>query len=131
MVLKPENFQTSKEKKRAELSFVYITEPRDVLYYAGYENDKSANKDIFKVVMGADGNWGQPEKLDASINTPYDEDYPVMMDNGTTMYFCSKGHSSLGGFDIYRTKLDTANNTFSQPENLGAGSTHLSTILCL
>ncbi len=121
LVLKPEIFQTSKEKKRGELSFVYLSEPRDVLYYAGYENDKSTNKDIYKVVMGVDGNWGLPEKLDASINTPYDEDYPIMMDNGTSMYFCSKGHSSLGGFDIYRTKLDTANNTFSQPENLGAG----------
>ncbi|RLD50587.1 MAG: hypothetical protein DRI97_16830, partial [Bacteroidetes bacterium] len=97
------------------------SEPRDVLYYAGYENEKSTNKDIFKVVMDANGNWGQPEKLDASINSPYDEDYPVMMDNGSTMYFCSKGHSSLGGYDIYRTKLDTASNIFSQPENLGAG----------
>jgi len=121
LVIKPEIFQTNKEKKRAELSFVYISEPREVLYYAGYENDKSTNKDIFKVLMDADGNWGQPEKLDASINTPYDEDYPVLMDNGMTMYFCSKGHSSLGGYDIYRTKLDTVNNTFSQPENLGAG----------
>lgn len=121
LVIKPEIFQTSKEKKRAELSFVYMSEPRDVLYYAGYESEKSTNKDIFKVVMDANGNWGQPEKLDASINSPYDEDYPVMMDNGSTMYFCSKGHSSLGGYDIYRTKLDTASNIFSQPENLGAG----------
>ncbi len=121
LVIKPEIFQTNKEKKRAELSFVYISEPREVLYYAGYENDKSTNKDIFKVTMDADSKWGQPEKLDASINTPYDEDYPVVMDNGMTMYFCSKGHSSLGGYDIYRSKLDTVNNTFSQPENLGAG----------
>lgn len=121
LVIKPEIFQTNKEKKRGELSFVYISEPREVLYYAGYENDKSTNKEIFKVIMDANGNWGQPEKLDASINTPYDEDYPVLTDNGMTLYFCSKGHSSLGGYDIYRSKLDTVNNTFSQPENLGAG----------
>ena len=121
VVIKPEVFQTNKEKKRGELSFVYISEPRDVLYYAGYENDKSTNKEIFRVVMDADGNWGQPEKLDATINTPYNEDYPVSTDNGTTLYFCSKGHSSIGGYDIYRAKLDTVNNTFSQPENLGAG----------
>ncbi|MCD4681936.1 MAG: hypothetical protein K8R86_01525, partial [Bacteroidales bacterium] len=120
LVIKPDMFKTSKEKKSGEQSFVFISEPRTVLYYSGYDNDADS-KDIFKVEMNDKGDWGKPEKVSETINTPFDEDYPVLTDNGTTLYFCSKGHNSLGGYDIFKSKLDTASNTFSQPENMGAG----------
>ena len=56
-----------------------------------------------------------------AINTSFDENYPVLVDNGNTLYFCSKGHNSLGGYDIFRSTLDPVTNEFKQPENLGQG----------
>jgi len=120
LVIKPDMFKSGKEKKSGEQSFVFISEPRTVLYYSGYDDDANS-KDIFKVELNEKGDWGKPEKISEIINTPFDEDYPVLTDYGTTLYFCSEGHNSLGGFDIFKAKLDTASNTFSQPENMGAG----------
>ncbi len=120
LVIKPDMFKTSKEKKSGEQGYVFISDPRNILYYAGYDDNDENNKEIFKVVMNEKGDWDKPEKVSEIINTPFDEDYPVLTDNGTTLYFCSKGHNALGGYDIFKSNLDTANNIFSQPENLGS-----------
>jgi len=120
LIIKPDIFLSSKEKMAGEYSFVFISEPRDVLYFSSYENKDSEDRDIFKVIMDKNGDWGEPEKVSSTINTSYDEDYPVVTDNGTTLYFCSKGHSSLGGYDIFRSNIDPS-GSFSQPENLGIG----------
>jgi Flp pilus assembly protein TadD len=120
LILKPEMFLTSKEKKSGENSFVYISDPRRLLYYSGYDGNTN-QRDLFMVEMTENGDWGDPVKLPESINTSFDEDYPIGVNGGLTLYFCSKGHNSLGGFDVYKTTLDTVNNIFSEPENLGVG----------
>lgn len=121
LIVKPEQLVCNKEKCNGENSFVYISEPRDILYFSGYENEDSDNKDIFKVSLSQNGEWGKVEKLASAINTLYDEDYPVLTNNGTTLYFCSKGHNSLGEYDVFRAELDTSNNVFTQVENMGIG----------
>jgi hypothetical protein len=121
LVLKPEIFQTEKDKKNGEISFVLLTQPQTVLCFSGYESNSSDNLDIFCVTKNPKGEWGLPEKLDETINTSYDENYPVLSDNGNILYFCSRGHNSLGGYDIYRSKYDEASKKFGPPENLGPG----------
>ncbi|MEZ5195727.1 MAG: hypothetical protein R2764_04840 [Bacteroidales bacterium] len=121
LILKPDQLVSNKEKSQRENSFVYISEPRDIIYFSGYENEESQNRDIFKVHLSQNGEWGEVEKLPSVINTLYDEDYPVLANNGTTLFFCSKGHNSLGGYDVFRSQLDTSKNVFTQPENLGIG----------
>ena len=39
--------------------------------------------------------------------------------DGKTLYFSSKGHKGMGGFDIYKTVYDAANDEWSTPINLG------------
>ena len=121
LILKPENFINQKESTAGINSFVYISEPRGTLYFSGYESSNNAQRDIFKVKMLENGDWGVPEKISDVINTNFDEAYPVLTDYGTTLYFCSKGHNSIGGYDVFRSKLDTASGDFSAPENLGKG----------
>jgi hypothetical protein len=121
LVLKPEIFQTDKDKKSGENSYVLLTQSASVLYYSGYSGNGSNDREIFKVTKDETGEYGIPEKLDETINTSFDENYPVLTDNGSTLYFCSNGHNSLGGYDIYRSKLDPVTKKFAQPENLGPG----------
>lgn len=121
LVLKPEIFQTDKEKKSGENSFVFLTQPGSTLFYSGYSGNGAGDRDIFKVTKDEAGEWQIPERLDETINTSYDENYPVLLDNGSILYFCSNGHNSLGGYDIYRSKLDPTSKKFEQPENLGSG----------
>ncbi len=40
-----------------------------------------------------------------------------MHPDGRTLYFSSKGHNSMGGFDLYKTEL--TDGKWSKPENMG------------
>lgn len=60
--------------------------------------------------------WGTPENLGPKINTPGEEKFPYLTNDGN-LYFASDGHPGLGGLDIF--KATTENNTFSTPENIG------------
>ena len=76
-----------------------------------------SNRDIYTCSRTVSGNWSKPVKL--TINTPYDEDAPFMHPDGKTLYFSSKGHSTMGGYDIFKTTR-TSSGTWSTPENLGS-----------
>jgi hypothetical protein len=39
--------------------------------------------------------------------------------DGLTLYFSSKGHNSMGGFDVFRTLLDEEKGTWGAPQNVG------------
>lgn len=75
------------------------------------------NRDIYMCSRTVSGNWSKPIKL--SINTPYDEDAPFMHPDGKTLYFSSKGHTTMGGYDIFKTTR-TSSGTWTTPENLGS-----------
>jgi tetratricopeptide (TPR) repeat protein len=61
--------------------------------------------------------WSEPENIGSMINTPYDEGGIFPAADGKTLYFCSNGHSSMGGYDIFMTRLE--NGIWSKPVNLG------------
>jgi len=64
------------------------------------------------------GNWGLPFNLGPNINTAYDEDAPFVTSSGNVLYFSSRAHKNMGGFDVFRSNFD-AYGKFSQPMNLG------------
>lgn len=121
LMLKPDIFISESERKMGSNSFVYLVHPSSILYFSGYTDSDNTNRDIYISELDDNGDWGKPVNLSGSINTSFDEDYPVVVDNGNTLYFCSKGHNSLGGYDIFRSTLDPMTNTFTEPENLGPG----------
>lgn len=66
------------------------------------------------------GQWSEPEKLKGLDTKQFVElDYPYLMTDGVTLYFAARGNGSLGGFDIYRTRLDTETGRYLKPENIG------------
>ena len=62
--------------------------------------------------------WSRPENLGEQINTDGHEGFPFMHPNGK-LYFCSKGHLGLGGFDIFMTETKE-DGAWATPINLGA-----------
>src|SRR5690606_16804135 len=64
-----------------------------------------------------DGKFGIPQKVNG-INTPFDEDYPYLHPNGKDLYFSSKGHNSMGGYDIFKPELDENSHTFINVSNV-------------
>ena len=63
------------------------------------------------------GTWGPPRNPGPSINSIEDEDGVFMSADGRTIYFSSKGHTSMGGYDVFRSTL--TDGKWSVPENLG------------
>lgn len=108
-----------KEKNSENKSLMFLSTELNVLYYSSYgENDKNG-KDIYRQVKdNASGSWLPAENLGPVINTPFDEDFPYIHPDGQTLYFASKGHNSMGGYDIFKSTYDWATNTWSPPVNL-------------
>jgi flagellar motor protein MotB len=55
--------------------------------------------------------------IGATINTPFDEEGVYITPDGKNLYFSSKGHNSMGGFDIFKSEF--TDGKWSNPVNLG------------
>ncbi|MGY3087449.1 outer membrane protein OmpA-like peptidoglycan-associated protein [Hymenobacter sp. UYAg731] len=67
--------------------------------------------------MGSD--WGPAKSLGANINTKYDDDSPYMSKDGKTLYFSSRGHNTMGGYDIFKSDYDEAGRKWGPAQNMG------------
>jgi len=90
----------------------------NIIYFSSYWKDKKQGKDIFRIVKFGEGLYSEPENLGPVINTLYDEDFVYFDDLEGYLYFCSKGHNSIGGFDIFRSEFDKLTQSWSEPENM-------------
>jgi hypothetical protein len=57
--------------------------------------------------------------MGTTINTEYDENYPALSPDGKTLYFASKGHDSMGGYDIFRASFNEDAGSWFMPMNMG------------
>jgi hypothetical protein len=101
--------------KTLVLTFAGLNEYR---YFAASSNSKSRGKDIFRIKRLNNIKWTEPENLGSIINSSEDEDFPFFDEKYETLYFASKGHGSVGGFDIFKSKFDTVKNEWSKPQQL-------------
>jgi hypothetical protein len=74
--------------------------------------------DLYEISIGQDGKWSAPVNMGPSINTEYDEDAPFIHPDDSTLFFSSKGHNTMGGFDVFMTK-EKPNSQWNPAENLG------------
>ncbi|MDQ3190122.1 MAG: hypothetical protein M3Q58_00855 [Bacteroidota bacterium] len=118
IISKPDDFKTPFDLKQKEKSIMFLPSIPKEIYFASYGDNDKNGKDIYKVSKLADGEWSKPQSLGNIINTPFDEDFPFMHPNGKTLYFCSKGHNSMGGFDIFKSQYNEDDDTWSKPVNL-------------
>ena len=93
-------------------------EKRTVYFVSDNKKRSRGGKDIFVIRRDDDGKWGDPEPLDTTVNTIWDEESPWLTPDGRTLYFSSQGHNSMGGFDVFRCRLGP-DGRWSAPENLG------------
>jgi tetratricopeptide (TPR) repeat protein len=90
-----------------------------VIYYSSNKPNGFGGKDIYRIKKLPNSKWSLPMNLGPTINTDKDEDSPFLQRDGVTLYFSSKGHNTMGEYDVFKTVLNPENNSFSIPENLG------------
>lgn len=75
--------------------------------------------DIWVSNLVKDGRWSEPVNLGNVVNTAGDEMSPFIHFDGKTLYFSSNGRPCMGGFDIFMSRFNKEDSTWSTPENLG------------
>jgi outer membrane protein OmpA-like peptidoglycan-associated protein/tetratricopeptide (TPR) repeat protein len=88
------------------------------LFFASKRPGGKGSSDIWKTELKADGTWSIPVNLGDSVNTPYEEMTPFIHGDGRTLYFASKGHPGMGGFDMFICRR-TSDSAWSKSVNLG------------
>lgn len=90
-----------------------------IIYFSSNKPGGFGGKDLYRIKKLPNGRWSMPMNLGATINTERDEDSPYLHPDGETLYFSSKGHTSMGEYDVYKTTYFADDNKYSPPENLG------------
>lgn len=88
----------------------------DVIYFSTEGDDGVRN---LYVTEQQDTVWSVPVLLEKQSTTDSNEIYPMLSPDGKTLYFSSKGFYGAGGYDLYKSVLDEATQTWSVPQNMG------------
>lgn len=78
------------------------------LYFVSDMPGGFGGKDIYRAKKDG-GTYSDPENLGSTINTPGDEMFPFVRDNGE-LYFSSNYHIGMGGLDIFVATTDEDEN---------------------
>lgn len=89
------------------------------IYFSSERFGGKGGKDIYRATLLPDSTWGNVVNLGDSINTAFDDDAPFIHPDGVTLFYSSKGKNSMGGYDIFQSKLNWKDSTFSSPVNMG------------
>ena len=86
----------------------------EYLYFTSDMPGGYGGKDLWRIALNDEK--GGVENLGSQINTPGDEVFPYIRENGD-LYFSSDGHPGMGGLDLFKAKM----NEYGvwQIENLG------------
>jgi len=95
-----------------------ISHDGSTFYFVSDRPGGYGGTDIYMCEKMSSGEWGPAINLGDKINTKFDEDYPFLSSDGATLYFSSKGHKSMGGFDIFYSTISD-DGIWSEPENIG------------
>lgn len=97
---------------------VTISADEHLVYFSSERPEGFGGKDIYRSILQPDGSWQQVLNLGLNINTEFDDDAPFIHPSGNFMVFSSKGHNSMGGYDLFYSEMGK-DSTWSDPINLG------------
>jgi outer membrane protein OmpA-like peptidoglycan-associated protein/tetratricopeptide (TPR) repeat protein len=85
----------------SETSFTISPSGKEIYYVSDNSKGSIGGKDIYFIKKISDRKWSKPRNAGSVINTIYDEESVRFSKTGDTLWFSSKGHNSIGGFDIF------------------------------
>ncbi len=92
-----------------------IADGGNMILFVSDRPDGKGLKDLYVAYKEGDS-WGEAQNIEV-LNTEYDEDGPFLSADGKTLYFASRGHNSMGGYDLF--KSTRMGDSWSKPVNLG------------
>ena len=95
----------------------FITKDQQTIFFASDLKAPGEDLDLYSARKLSSGKWSEPLPL-TELNTPFDEDAPFLAKDGI-LYFSSRGHESIGGYDVFQTRYDSASKSWREPRTLG------------
>jgi tetratricopeptide (TPR) repeat protein len=99
-------------------SHATISHDNKKLYFTSNRKGTFGGLDIYVSKRDSTGDWGQAVNLGPVINTLYNEETPFLSQDDKTLFFSSRGHFNMGGYDIFYSTL-LPNGEWSVPLNVG------------
>jgi hypothetical protein len=113
----PKELLSKLDLKSKEEHVFFLPSNGKKIFFSSKGKDGLTGKDIY-MTSRVNGTFTPPVKLKSTVNTEFDEDFAFMHPNGSTLYFASKGHGSMGGYDIFRCEWDASINDFGPAINM-------------
>ena len=117
IIATPNELLSKLDLKSKEEHVLFLPNNGKKIFFSSKGKDDTTGKDIY-MTSRLNGAFTLPVKLKSTVNTEFDEDFAFMHPNGSTLYFASKGHGSMGGYDIFRCEWDTSMNDFGPAINM-------------
>ena len=95
---------------------VYVPSDARTIYFSSPDQDGIRN--IYTSTLN-DTLWTLPALLNEALTSASDEIYPMLSEDGKSLYFASEGLFGVGGYDIYHSKWDEEAGDWSEPVNMG------------
>lgn len=92
-----------------------LSEDGQRLYFSANDPDGWGGHDLYYSERQTNATWGPPQLMTRVINTEADEMFPFV--DKDTLYFSSRGHTGMGGLDIFKT-YQLQGRGWSSPYNL-------------
>ena len=97
----PESLPFSINSIGSETSVAFRPAGNEVYFVTNEGKDNRGGYDICFITKISDKKWSKSQNSGSGINTAYDEQSVSFSNTGDTIWFSSKGHNSVGGFDIF------------------------------
>lgn len=114
----PEKVSFPINSNGSETSFTFSPSGNEIYFVTDKEKESIGGKDIYYIKKLNDKKWSRPLNAGKIINSAYDEESVRFSKSGDTLWFSSKGHNSIGGFDIFYS-VKNMNGVWDSVRNLG------------
>jgi len=104
--------------KNSETSFCISPSGNEIYFVSDKSKENIGGKDIYLVKKLSARKWSKPKNAGTVINTIYDEESVRFSKTGDTLWFSSKGHNSIGGFDVFYS-IRSKNGSWDTVRNAG------------
>jgi hypothetical protein len=99
-------------------STVFMNQKEDRVFYA--KKNRTNGKYYLHTQSKLIDRWSDEKILPPNINSEnYDENYPFVLTDGTTIYYASNNSESIGGYDLFVTRYSINTDSYLTPEQLG------------
>ena len=115
---KPKPVKGKINSKSRETSLCLTRDGNTMYFISDDKKTTLGGADIYIANLLPNGKWSEPRNMGAILNSKYDEAAVRLSDNDSILYFSSRGHKSMGGYDIFLSE-QMPGEQWSIPVSLG------------